>query len=78
YGTSLLRNHAMNGVFKELESVGFPAEVIKAIRDSVDCNLYFFEKGVSVGGMYAVVGVSVAVLIVICVLLNVRLGKKIR
>lgn len=78
YGTSLLRNHAMNGVFSEMERIGFPAEVIKAVRDSVDCNLYFFENEVSVGGMYAIVGASVAVLIAVYVLLNIRLGKKIR
>ena len=42
YGTSLLRNHALRGVFQEMDLLGFPTEVMEAIRDSVDCNLYFF------------------------------------
>lgn len=46
YGTSLLRNHAMRGVFDAMSDKGFPAEVVDAIRDSVDCNIYFFDKKV--------------------------------
>ena len=54
YGTSLLRNHAMRGVFEEMRSLGFPEPVMEAIRDSVDCNLYFFGDKVGLGAMYAV------------------------
>ena len=54
YGTSLLRNHAMGGAFAEMEKLGFPGEVVKAIRDSVDCNLYFFDHKVGLGTMYLV------------------------
>ena len=32
YGTSLLRNHALAGAYREMARVGFPAEVIEAIR----------------------------------------------
>lgn len=74
YGTSLLRNHALNGVYAEMSRSGFPAEVVKSIKDSVDCNLYFFGSRVSVGAMYGVMAVSVAVLIGGYVLLN--LAKK--
>ncbi|MEZ3421711.1 MAG: ABC transporter permease, partial [Eubacterium sp.] len=35
YGTSLVRNHTMRGVFKELAEQGCPDEVIEAIKDSV-------------------------------------------
>lgn len=55
YGTSLLRNHAMRGAFAQMHTEGFPEEVMEAIRDSVDCNLYFFGEKVSTAGMYAVV-----------------------
>ena len=55
YGTSLLRNHAMRGVFAQMHAEGFPEEVMETIRDSVDCNLYFFGEKVSTAGMYAVV-----------------------
>ena len=54
YGTSLLRNHAMGGAFAEMEKLGFPGEVVKAIRDSVDCNLYFFDHQVSGTQMYLI------------------------
>lgn len=32
----------MRGVFAEMKTQGFPAEVVEAIRGSVDCNLEFF------------------------------------
>ncbi len=75
YATSLIRNHAMRGAFSEMESLGFPPEAMKGIRDSVDCNLYFFEKSVSVPAMYAVLGASVAVFVLLYILFNV-LNKK--
>lgn len=46
YGTSLLRNHALRGVFAGMTDCGFPAEVVEQIRDSIDCNLYFFGERV--------------------------------
>ena len=70
YGTSLLRNHALGGVFREMTAAGFPAEVIDAIRDSVDCNLYFFGSRVPQCAMYGILGGSVAVLVAVYVLLN--------
>lgn len=76
YGTSLLRNHAMQGVFEEMKEVGIPTEVIKLIRDSLDCNLYFFDHEVKIGVMYAILGGTVALLIGAYVLLHVWKGKK--
>ena len=76
YATSLLRNHAMRGVFAEMEKLDFPKEVMKGIRDGVDCNLYFFEKSVSEGAMYAVVCGSVAVFALLYIVFNVFLKKK--
>ncbi len=70
YGTSLLRNHAMGGVFRELEAIGLPDEAIRQIRDAVDCNIYFFDKSVSLSAMYAVLTVTVILLIAVYVLLN--------
>lgn len=76
YGTSLLRNHALRGVFGEMEAQGFPAEAVETIRDAVDCNLYFFGDRVEPGAMYAVLGGAVVVLIAVYVLLNVLRGAK--
>lgn len=70
YGTSLLRNHALAGAYREMARVGFPAEVIEAIRDSIDCNLYFFGRSVSIGGMYAVLVGATLQLVGLYVLLN--------
>lgn len=70
YGTSLLRNHALRGVFEEMGDVGFPDEVVEAIKDSIDCNIYFFDEKVEIGTMYAILIVTVVVLIGIYVLIN--------
>ena len=70
YGTSLLRNHALAGAYREMARVGFPADVIEAIRDSIDCNLYFFGRSVSIGGMYAVLVGATLLLVGLYVLLN--------
>ena len=76
YGTSLLRNHAMNGVFNEMKNTGFPNEVLSAIKDSVDCNLYFFDNKVSVGAMYAVLIGSTLLLILLYVLISALTVRK--
>lgn len=70
YGTSLLRNHSLRGVFAEMESLNFPKEAVKALRDVVDCNLYFFDNKVGISAMYAVVAGSTAVLMIIYIALN--------
>lgn len=78
YGTSLIRNHAMRGVFEEMVNVGFPKEVVESIKDSIDCNLYFFGDKVGIGSMYAILGSTVAVLVAIYVFMNVLRGRKAR
>ena len=76
YGTSLLRNHCLRGVFQEMGNQGFPAEIVEAIRDSVDCNLYFFGDKVETGAMYLVLGGAVLLLVALYVLLNLLRGRK--
>ena len=70
YGTSLVRNHSMGGVLAEMQSEGVPEKVIDSIRDSLDCNLYFFENQVNVSVMYVILGVAVAVLVGAYVIVN--------
>ena len=41
YGTALIKNHMLRGVFKEMETKGFPAEVVNGIATSLDCNPTF-------------------------------------
>lgn len=70
YGTSLLRNHALRGVFAGMTDCGFPAEVVEQIRDSIDCNLYFFGERVQLPAMYGIVIGAVALLMLVYILLN--------
>ena len=76
YGTSLLRNHAMGGAFAEMEKLGFPVEVVKAIRDSVDCNLYFFDHQVSGTQMYLILVGSILLLVGLYVVINRIAGRR--
>lgn len=65
YGTSMLKNHMLRGAFEQLESEGFPAEVVKGIADSLDCNPAFRGSDVSVNAMILIMLLTVAVLAVI-------------
>lgn len=76
YGTSLVRNHAMRGVFAEMESAGFPPQYLDAMRDTIDCNIYFFDKAVPIPTMYIILGVTVVVLLGVYVVMNTIVGKK--
>lgn len=71
YGTSLLRNHAMRGVFAEMEAQGFPKEVIESLKDVIDCNLYFFDNKVSTATMYLILLSSVILLVAIYIIMNI-------
>lgn len=69
YGTSMLRNHAMRGVFEEMESLGFPSEVVESIKDSIDCNIYFFDSKVSMTSMYMILACTV--IAAICIYIGI-------
>jgi len=76
YGTSLIRNHSMQGVLSEMQNQGIPSEIIEEIKDSLDCNLYLFENQVNMTTMYIILGITVSALIGIYILLNVfKKGK---
>ncbi len=76
YGTSLIRNHALRGVFEEMKAQNFPSEVVESIKDSIDCNLYFFGDKVELGKMYLIVGGAVVVLVMVYILINALKGSK--
>ena len=77
YGTSLIRSHYLRGAFAEMSAAGFPDDFIEGIKGSVDCTLSFFGRDVSTGAMYAVLGVSVVLLIAVFVLLSkLKVGKR--
>ena len=76
YGTSLLRNHTMNGAFAEMQKLGLPDVLVNGLKDGTDCNIYFFGSQVSQPVMYAVVIGTVALLLVAYVLINVLSKRK--
>ena len=76
YGTSLIRNHAMNGVFDEMKAKNLPEKFILSTREMFDCDLYFFDHKVSIGAMYGIVGGSVLLLIAIYVIMNIVQQKR--
>ena len=41
YGTALIKNHMLRGVFAEMETKGFQVEVVNGIATSLDCNPTF-------------------------------------
>lgn len=71
YSTSLIKNHAMRGVFAEMSNAGFPDEVVEGIKKSVDCSFEFFGYNVSVTAMLLVVLITVILLVGAYVLINV-------
>lgn len=73
YGTSLVRNHAVSGVMNEL-SKKLPLEAITGLKDSIDCNLYFFGARVDTAVMYAVLIGSIAILLGAYIIIN-KLSK---
>lgn len=76
YGTSLVRNHSLSGVFAEMSKSGFPVEVIEGIKDSIDCNLYFFGSRVEIWHMYLILILSDLLLIGIYILINAMRMKR--
>ena len=70
YGTSLVRNHAMQGALTEMNKQGVPMEIIEEIKDALDCNLYFFNRQVGITSMYMILGVTIVALIGVYILIN--------
>lgn len=58
YGTSMLKNHMLRGVFEEMSAEGFPDDVVTGIADSLDCNPVFQGHVVSSNMMLGIVLVS--------------------
>ena len=75
YGTSLLRNHTLRGVFAEMENAGVPEKAIETLKNSVDCNIYFFEDKVSYEAMYIYLGGITVLLVAVYVLMNLKKRK---
>lgn len=69
YATSILRNHAMRGALSEMENT-IPESVVNEFKSVLDCNIYFFDKQVTIPAMFAILFGSIAIFIGIYVMLN--------
>lgn len=76
YGTSLIKNHMLRGVFDAMEDEGFPSEVITGIADSLDCNPSFHGNVVEPGMMMAVMAGTIAVLGVLYLIITAMPERK--
>lgn len=63
YGTSLIRNRIMHGVFLEMENMHVPEAMINGLKDSIDVNLYFNGTAVSTSSMVMIVSILIIVLL---------------
>ena len=61
YGTSLIKNHMLNGVYKEMADTGLPSEAVTVIRNTLDCNPVFRGHVVGVSQMYLIMAGSILV-----------------
>lgn len=61
YGTSLIKNHMLNGVYKEMADIGMPSEAVTVIRNTLDCNPVFRGHVVGVSQMYLIMAGSILV-----------------
>lgn len=76
YGTSLIKNHMLRGVFDAMEAEGFPAEVVRGIADSLDCNPVFRGNVVETKAMVLIMIGTIVVLGGIYLLITALPEKK--
>lgn len=76
YGTSLIKEHMIQGSLKEIEKIGASESLINGISESIDARYYFFDNLVSEGAKYLVMIISVFIFIGIFILLNILQNKK--
>ena len=63
YGTSLIRNRIMHGVFLEMENMHVPEAMINGLKDSIYVNLYFNSMAVSTSTMVVIVAAAIVILL---------------
>ena len=71
YGTSLLRNHALAGTFREMKKLNLPDEVITSIKENTDCIPLFYDHSVNTCEMYVILGATIIILVILYVFMNI-------
>ncbi len=77
YGTVLIRNHTINSALLEIKNLGVPLFILEEIKNSIDCNIYFFGNYVSIFKMYLIFIITIIILLLIYIFLNKLSLKKI-
>ena len=75
YGTALIRRHSLQGVLSKISDSNIPNVSVEGIRNTLDYNLYFFDKKVTLPVMYIVLCSTVALLLCVYILINKRRYK---
>lgn len=70
YGTSLIKNHMLHGIYEEMGRNDIPKEMITSIKKTLDCNPTFRGHVVSVEQMIMVMAGSIVVFGVIYFLIT--------
>lgn len=78
YGTAMMKNHMLRGVFESMKAEGLPAEVVATIGDSLDCNPVFRGSVVFPSAMMGIMVISVIVLGVIYLMITMKPEKKMK
>lgn len=78
YGTSLMKNHMLNGIFAEMEKENIPKEMITAIKETLDCRPQCNGHVVSVEQMLLIMMGSIVVFGVLYFLLTFLPEKEVR
>ena len=61
YGTSLIKNHMLHGVFEEMAAEGFPEEVVDTLKGALDCNPVFRGQVVTEHQMVIIMLASIVI-----------------
>lgn len=75
YGTSLLKNRMLRGVFEEMEAESFPPEAVEGIRNALDCSMTVHGHELTGPEMLLIMLASIAVLGALYFLM-IKLDKK--
>lgn len=70
YGTSMVKNHFLRGVFEEMEKQGFPKDIVTSIQNALDCNPEFMGNVVKTNEMMCIIAGTIIVLVFIYLLIT--------
>ena len=76
YGTSLMRNHAMNGAIYTLQKEGLEQKYIDVLMDELDCKIYFNDIMVEEMYKYLILIGGILILMTIYLLLMYKMRKR--